>query len=79
MGWIRGADEDNLGSRKNEGHVEKLGACKSNAISTTVQQLSLTGTTKKQAALFSTPSLSFFPALYFSLRIGLPKECLPLG
>jgi hypothetical protein len=79
LGWIRGTDEENLGSRKNEGHVKTLGEYKSNSISTTVRQLSLTGTTKKQLALFSTLSLSFLPALYFCLRIGLPKECLPLG
>jgi len=79
LGWIRGADEENLGSRKNEGHVEKLGEYKSNAICTTVRLLSLTGTIKKEPALFRTLSLRFLPALYFSLRIGLPKECLPLG
>jgi len=79
LGWIRGADEENGGSRKNEEHVEKMGEYKSNTTSTTVRLLSLTGTTKKQPALFSTLSLRFLPALYFSLRIGLPKECLPLG
>ena len=67
LGWIRGAGEENLGSRKDDGHVEKLGECKSNAISPTVRQLTLTGTIKKQPALFSALSLRFLPALYFSL------------
>jgi hypothetical protein len=35
---IQGADEENLGSRKKEGHVEKLGEYKCNVISTTVRQ-----------------------------------------
>jgi len=55
LGWIRGADEENLCSRKNEGYVGKLGEYKSNAISTTVRQLSITGTTKKAVSPHTSP------------------------
>ena len=79
LGWIRGADEENLGSRKNEGYVEKLGEYKYNAISTTVRQLSITGITKKAARTLQQSFITALASTVLQLTNRPAKGVFSLG